>query len=98
MRVTSSLFVLALLGGIAGLESCVTDNPAAYDGILGPQREPSEEPSSGGTAGSGGTMGGSAPTTGGSAPTTGGTTGEGGMGDGGQPQGGTAGSGGSTVN
>ncbi len=102
MTVTKPLSVLVIVAGYFGLQSCVTDNPAAYEGILGPERKPPEEtPNSGGSGGSAGssTTGGSAPT-GGSTP-TGGTLGEGGMGDGGATQGGTsgsAGSGGTTVN
>jgi hypothetical protein len=92
MSVTKSLSVLALVGGFVGLQSCVTDNPAAYEGILGPEREPAEEPSSGG--GTGGTVS----PTGGSGPSTGGTTGDGGMGDGGQPTAGSGGSAGTMVN
>lgn len=99
MLATRSLFVVTLVGAFGCLQSCVTDNPAAYDGILGPEREsPEEATSGGGSAGTGGS-GGTAAGSGGSAPTTGGTSGEGGMGEGGTTaQGGSAGSAGSTMN
>jgi hypothetical protein len=91
MQIGKSLSLLLPLAAWLGAQGC-TDNPAAYDGILGPTREsPEGSASAGGTGGSG--AGGSA--TGGSA--TGGTQstagGEGGMGDGGVA--GTSGTGGS---
>ena len=81
-----------------GAPSC-TDNPAAYEGILGPAREPSEgSRSSGGTgaAGAGGVTGGSS--TGGTSGSTGAPGGEGGMGEGGAGTGGSGATGGGTVN
>src|SRR5262245_40243535 len=94
MRVTKSLSVLTLLGGIAAVQAC-TDNPAAYQGILGPDRAPTEEPSSGGGSGGNTPTGGTAP--------TGGTSGDGGMGAGGAAAGsggaaGSAGAADSTMN
>lgn len=96
MKTAKSLSLLVPFAAWLGAQGC-TDNPAAYDGILGPTRESPEGSASAGGTGGGGTGGG---TTGGS--TTGGsqsTGGDGGMGDGGVPStGGTGGSAGTVVN
>jgi hypothetical protein len=102
MNAGRPLFILVSLAALAGVQSCVTDNPAAYEGILGPGRDPasttggSSGSATGGTAGlpTGGTATGGTATGG-----TAGTSGEGGMGDGGEGtgKGGTAGTGGTGV-
>lgn len=94
-----SLSLLVPFAAWLGAQGCVTDNPAAYDGILGPTRKsPEGSASAGGTSGtSGGTSG---VATGGS--TTGGTQstpgGEGGMDGGAAGTSGTGGTAGGTVN
>jgi hypothetical protein len=94
MNAGKPLSVFVLVAVIVGGESC-TDNPAAYDGILGPERV---EPSSGGdtsTGGSGASVTGGV-STGGSSP-AGGTSGaSGGTGEGGEGTGGTSGAGATT--
>lgn len=95
MNRTTPLSALVFIGTWFAAVSCVTDNPAAYDNILGPTRaEPSTGGSSGAGSGSGGTAG--VPTGGTGAVTggTGGTTGEGGEATGGTGTSGTGGSGG----
>jgi hypothetical protein len=86
---------LSLLAAYVSVQSC-TDNPAAYSGILGPTREPTETPSdTGGSAGTGGGPTGGSATTGGTGPSTGGAGVDGGVG--GQGEGGegaTSGTGG----
>jgi hypothetical protein len=103
MNSTKPFSALVFAGTWVFAQSCVTDNPAAYENILGPTRA---EPASGGSAGAGSGNGGTAGiATGGTVATTGGTGGtalggEGGMGEGGETTGGTgnAGTGGTVVN
>ena len=77
----SSLLVLVAAG--IGVASCITDNPAAYQGMLGPTRkEPAGPKASAGSAGTGGTAG--AATAGGPQSGSGGAhAGESGTGEGG---------------
>jgi len=91
MHAARPLSALVLFAGCLGAASCVTDNPAAYEGILGPTR--AEASASGGTAGSD-TGGTGALPTGGSSGAAGTTGGDGGMSEGGQ--GATGASGGSS--
>jgi hypothetical protein len=55
MNAGRSLSALVLVAACVGVPSCFTDNPAAYQGILGPTREPPEDPNppSGGKGGGG---------------------------------------------
>jgi hypothetical protein len=93
-RLTSLLFLFA--AGV-GVQACMSDNPPAYTGILGPERKPLGNTSSGG-AGAGGSAGtspgsGQSGTSGSAQSGTGGATaGEGGMGGEGQ-EGGDGGTG-----
>jgi hypothetical protein len=99
MKTEKALSVLVVFAGFVGVNACVTDNPAAYEGILGPTRESPEGSASAGGTGTGGTSssGGTAMT--GGTQATGGPTGEGGMGDGGAAAtSGTSGSAGTTPN
>lgn len=90
MNVGTPRSALALFAAVVGSQSCITDNPAAYSGILGPERERIDEPAEGGRAGEAAGHEAGAPPVSGGAPGGAGEPGEGATGGGGMGEGGAA--------